>query len=221
MGKSSRSRILLCDVEKICAPNLLVLRQIGMPQSVIQQLLLHKANLLCFKADKFCDKIKELINMEFCPAKAKFIHVLAAILCSRSNWQHRIEVYGRCGWSRDEIMSAFKNNPRCMTFSEKKIVASMDFLVNVMDLKPSAIAANPFMLVYSLKKRIIPRGLVIKILMLKGVLEENFNFHSALVLTNKCFRERYVDKHKDHITYLQDVFEGRMCPQELGFQYRH
>ncbi|KDP43842.1 hypothetical protein JCGZ_20852 [Jatropha curcas] len=216
----SQSRFLLCHVEKTSAPNLLVLREIGMPQSVIQHILIHHPKLLCHKAEKFHDKIKELIDMGFCPTKTTFAHALSSMLqFSESNWEHKIEAYGRCGWSEADVMFAFKKAPEIMTFSEKKIIGCMDFLVTVMDMKPSEIAACPYFLHYSLKKRIIPRGLVIKIL--KGALEKNISFYSAVGLTDKCFLERYVEKHKEHIPYLQDVLEGRMCPQELGIQYGH
>ncbi|KDP43836.1 hypothetical protein JCGZ_20846 [Jatropha curcas] len=216
---SNQSRILRQDVEKISAPNLLFLRQIGTPQSLIQQILMHHPSVLCHKADKFHDKIKELIDMGFCPTGLKFIYALQAILLNESNWQRKIEVYGRCGWSKDQILKAFKKDPRCMHFSEKKVIDTVHFLVNVMDLKPSAVAANPYLLSYSLKKRTIPRRLVFKTLMLKGVLEKKINFHSVLLLTDKCFLKMYIDKHLEDIPYLLDVFDGRKCPEELGFQY--
>ncbi|KDP42803.1 hypothetical protein JCGZ_23745 [Jatropha curcas] len=211
------TRIFQNDVERISA-NLLVLREIGMPQSVIQLLLTWHDSLLCFKVDIFRDKVKEAIDMGFCPTKMKFVLALAAISQTESNWQHKIEVYRRCGWSKDEIMSAFKRDPQCMCSSENKIFGVVDFLVNVMDMKPSEIAARPCLLHFSLKKRIIPRGLVIKILKSKGAWEKNISFYTVLQLNDKCFLERYIDKHREHIPYLRDVFEGRMCPQELGFQ---
>ncbi|XP_012065164.2 uncharacterized protein LOC105628381 isoform X2 [Jatropha curcas] len=218
---SRGSRIFQHDVERVSAPNLLFLREIGMPQSCIQLLLIHYTNLLLFKVGMFRNKIKEVMNMGFCPTETKFIRALAAITQNESSWQHKIEVYVRCGWSKDEILSAFKKDPRCMTFSEKKIIGTMDFLVNVMDLKPSAVAANPYLLSHSLKKRTIPRDLVIEILISEGGLQKNISFSSVLTLSEKCFSKIYVDKHKEHIPSLQDVFEGRMCPQELGFQYGH
>ncbi|KDP43848.1 hypothetical protein JCGZ_20858 [Jatropha curcas] len=190
-----------------------------MPQSLIKQIFVHRPSLLCHKADKFRDKIKELIDMGFDPTEMKFIPALHAIInYSESNWQRKIQVYRRCGWSKYEILSVFKKYPQCMTLSEKKIIGIMDFLVNVMDMKPSEIAGTSCNFSYSLKKRIIPRGLVIKILKSKGALEKNISLSSVMVVTDKCFLERYMDKHREHIPYLQDVFEGRMCPQELGFQ---
>ncbi|XP_037496102.1 uncharacterized protein LOC105628383 [Jatropha curcas] len=214
------SRIFQRNVERVSAPNLLFLREIGMPQSSIQLLLIHHTNLLLYKVDMFREKIKEVMNMGFYPTETKFIHALASMLqLSESNWEHKIEVYGRCGWSEADVMFAFKKAPEIMTFSEKKIIGCMDFLVNVMDMKPSEIAGTPYLLCYSTKKRIIPRGLVIKILKSKGALEKNICFSTVVGLTNKCFLERYMDKHREHIPYLQDVFEGRMCPQELGLQY--
>ncbi|KDP42804.1 hypothetical protein JCGZ_23746 [Jatropha curcas] len=217
---SKPSRNFLQDVESVSAPNLLVLREIGMPQSVIQLILIHYFNLLCCNVDKFSNKIKEVISMGFCPRETKFVHALGVLVqLSESNFQDRIEVYGRLGWSKDDILSAFKKHPNFMKFSEKKIIAAVDFLINVMGMKRSELAAYPYFFSYSLKKRIIPRALVIKILMSKGVMEKNLRFHSVLKLSEKCFSERYVEKHLENIPYLQDVFEGRMCPQELGFQY--
>ncbi|XP_037496096.1 transcription termination factor MTEF1, chloroplastic-like, partial [Jatropha curcas] len=141
---SRASRTCVYNVEKISASNSLLLREIGMPQSVIKLLLINQF----------------VIDMGVCPTETKFIRALCAVVqLSESTRQHRVEVYGRYGWSKDEIL-----------------------------MKPSEIAAYPHLFSFSLKKRTIPRGLVIKTLKLKGVVEKNVvSFLSVLAASEKRF----------------------------------
>ncbi|RVW61506.1 hypothetical protein CK203_066036 [Vitis vinifera] len=96
----------------------------------------------------------------------KAIHVLAGM--SKPTWEHKMEVYRRWGLSNHEIMLLFRAFPICMSLSEKKIMSTMDFLVNKMGWNLTAITKVPSTLSYSLEKRIIPRCSVAKVLILKG-----------------------------------------------------
>ncbi|GFZ04615.1 mitochondrial transcription termination factor family protein [Actinidia rufa] len=124
---------------------------------------------------------------------------------SKSTWEHKIEVYRKSGWSEADFRMAFKKQPLCMALSEKKITSVMDFLVNKMGWNPTAIARAPTVLFYSLQKRTIPRCLVIKVLILKGLIQKDLCLHTVLKVTDKCFVDKYVTKYEEDVPQLLDV----------------
>ncbi|PIM99745.1 Mitochondrial transcription termination factor, mTERF [Handroanthus impetiginosus] len=79
----------------------------------------------------------------------------------------------------------------CMHLSEKKIMSVMEFCVNEMNCEAKAIAIRPTVLLYSLEKRIMPRCRVVKLLMVKGLMEGPYNLLSLLVMTDKTFSEGF------------------------------
>ncbi|KAF2322045.1 hypothetical protein GH714_006003 [Hevea brasiliensis] len=68
-----------------------------------------------------------------------------------------------------------------MTLSEKKVMGIMDVLVCKMGWQPAAVARVPVVLSYSLERRIVPRFSVVKVLLLKGLIKEDFHISSVLI----------------------------------------
>ncbi|PQQ19677.1 uncharacterized protein Pyn_22608 [Prunus yedoensis var. nudiflora] len=77
------------------------------------------------------------------------------------------EVLKTWGWSEDDFLSAFRKNPRCMIVSEKKLMQTMDLLVNKMGWSSGMIAKYSVVLGLSLERRLIPRCSVVEVLLLR------------------------------------------------------
>ncbi|CAN6166728.1 unnamed protein product, partial [Urochloa humidicola] len=71
---------------------------------------------------------------------------------------------------------------------------------------PQYILERPVLLTYSLEKRLVPRHWVIKVLLAKGLLKNNFSFCRIFKLEEKAFRLRFIDCHKDSVTGLADAY---------------
>lgn len=108
-----------------------------------------------------------------------------------------------------------------MTASKTKLVSVFNFLVNKMGWQPSAIAHVPSAFTYSLERRIIPRCSVIRVLLSKGLInEENKICLSSLVInSNKHFLDTFVTKYQDHVPQLLNIFHGKMTIGELGLEF--
>ncbi|KAE8731532.1 hypothetical protein F3Y22_tig00002799pilonHSYRG00085 [Hibiscus syriacus] len=78
-----------------------------------------------------------------------------------------------------------------MTTSEDKIKAVMDFLVNVMGFSASSVVKQPHLLDLSMEKRLVPRGLFLKDLMSKGLLEKELVL-SMFEISEEKFLKRFV-----------------------------
>ncbi|XP_038680787.1 transcription termination factor MTERF2, chloroplastic-like [Tripterygium wilfordii] len=215
--KRSRSRLSLFNLEKILGPNVSLMRKIGLPESSISLLLYRSPNLLSQKPDKLDKLITKVLNLGFNPSQAPFVDALEMInQLKESTWERKMEVYRSWGWSDDEIWAAFRKSPRLMSYSDNKISNAMDFFLKKMGWKTSAIAKSPSVFHYSLEKRIIPRCLLVKILLQKGLVgEADFYIPTILALGRKQFLDKFVIKHQEQIPLLMTIFLGEVDLQEL------
>ncbi|TQE03518.1 hypothetical protein C1H46_010833 [Malus baccata] len=184
-----------------------------MPQSCIALLLAHNTHVLICKHEQFGALVDEVKEMGFDPKKSTFVTAMRA-LCgksSRSIWNRNREIYRRSwGWSEDDLVSAFRKNPQCMILSEKKIMQVMDFLVNKMGWSSRLIATCPVVLCFSLEKRIIPRCLVVKVLLMKGLVDEDLSLAYVLLPAENKFLERFVTRYTDQVPQLSSVYDGKL-----------
>ena len=211
-------RILLENVKKNIVPKITALQEIGVPQSSVVFLIKHYPYVVQLKNDKFHEIVKEVMESGFDPLKMVFITAIQVFAgMSKSTWEQKMEVYRRWGLTNHEIMLLFRGFPLCMSLSENKIMSTVDFLVNKMGWKLSAIIRVPITLGYSLEKRIIPRCSVGKVLILKGLVKKDLSLGAFLKLTEKKFFDRFVIKYQNHIPQLLNLYKGEVGVLELGF----
>lgn len=79
----------------------------------------------------------------------------------------------------------------------------------------------PSVLTYSLEKRIIPRCSVIRVLLSKGLINEETQICSSylVIRSNKSFLDTFVTKHLDQVPQLLNIFLGKMTIGELGLGF--
>ncbi|EOY06467.1 Uncharacterized protein TCM_021177 [Theobroma cacao] len=113
------------------------------------------------KLKEIGDTIK---NMGFDPTGKRYLTALFVYSSmTKATWDSKVDHFKKLGWSEEEICKAFHLQPILMKTSEHKITAIMSFLVNKMGFTPSAIV----ILMSSLEKKIVPRGLFGKDLLSK------------------------------------------------------
>ena len=211
-------RIFLEDVNKNIVPNITALQEIGVPESSIVFLITYYPIVVQLKHDRFGETVKEVMKMGFDPLTVVFIKAIQVFGgMSKSTWEQKMEVYRRWGWSNDEIVLLFRAFPACMSLSEKKIMSTMDFLVNKMGWKLNEITRFPISLGFNLEKRIIPRCWVGKVLMLKGLVKKDLSLGAFLRYTESKFLDRFVIKYQNHIPQLLNLYKGEVGVVELGF----
>ncbi|KAG5514303.1 hypothetical protein RHGRI_035643 [Rhododendron griersonianum] len=220
VGKSLRysPRLFSSNLENNIVPKIATLREVNVPASTLSFLVTYFPSVLLQNSKKFDKIVKEVVEMGVNPSKMMFFRVLSMMFgLSKSTWEHKMEVYRKCGWSEDDLQLALKTYPPYMSLSEKKITSAMDLLVNKMGWKPAAIAKVPRVLTYSLK-RTIPRCLVLKVLMLKGLISKDVCLSTVLIKTDKFFLDRFVTRYAEAVPQLLDVFNGKVSLAELGIE---
>ncbi|XP_077249368.1 uncharacterized protein LOC143888864 [Tasmannia lanceolata] len=193
------------------APNIAVLQNHGVPNPMILKLISGQAISFILKSSRFSEMVPMVKGMGFNPVKANFIQAVRVMSgMSKLNWEGKLEVYRSLGWSEAAMFSAFKLYPNYMVISEKKIRRGMDFFVNKMNCNPSYISKYPNILALSLKKRIIPRCLVLQVLISKGLIKKDLCLATVLKLNEKEFLEKFVIKNLDRFPELLRVYQGKM-----------
>ncbi|KAM1815157.1 hypothetical protein ACFX11_028739 [Malus domestica] len=91
---------------------------------------------------------------------------------------------------------------------------SMDFLVNKMGWSSGMIAKHPVVMNLSLERRLIPRCSVVKVLLLKGLINENFNLGSVVIPAEKQFLETFVNRYLGKVPQLLSVYQGKVDIQD-------
>ncbi|EOX94978.1 Transcription termination factor [Theobroma cacao] len=204
--------IFLEDPSKNLMPNVAFLRELGVPQKCVALLLTHFPEAVMQKHEDFCGIVREVKEIGFEPRKSMFVLAVHALSGkgNKSIWEKCFEVYKRWGWSKDDILTAFKKHPHSMMLSEKKIMKSMDYFVNKMGWPSRMIAQCPVVLFFSLERRIIPRCSVFQILLSKGLIKEDFSLTTVLLPVEKRFLERFVTKYQEEVPDLLSVYQGKV-----------
>ncbi|KAK9912678.1 hypothetical protein M0R45_036529 [Rubus argutus] len=196
--------------------NIMFLRELGMPSFCIS--LFIRTRLLILNHEKLGEVMREVREMGFNLEKSVSVLAIVALGCknSKSTLNRSRQVFMmRWGWSEDDVLSAFMKFPKCMTVSEKKLMQVMEFLVNKMGWSSRMIAKHPLVWSYSLDKRIIPRCSVVKVLLLKGLIKENFSVSSVLCCTEKHFLNTFVYRYLNQVPELQNVYQGKVDIQDV------
>ncbi|GFQ03348.1 transcription termination factor 3 mitochondrial [Phtheirospermum japonicum] len=189
--------------------NVSMLRERGVPHSNIVSLVLYMPSVLIVSKDKMDAYVGRALEMGFDVCKSGFVLAIRVFIdLTESTLEQKKEVYRRCGWSESDIRAAFLKHPNCLKFSEKKIMANMNFLVNTLGCERDAIVQCPAFLGYSLDKRIKPRCLVAGILSDKG-LKSRTSLVTLLTLSEEKFLKRYIVEYEKDIPELLDIYRGK------------
>lgn len=209
--------IFLKDHRTTLVPKISFLIEMGVSQKGITLLLAHFPETMMQKHEEFCKTVLEVAEMGFDPKKSVFVLAVHAISGkgNKSIWERCFEVYERWGWSKNDILGAFRRHPHCMMLSEGKINRSMEFLVKKMGWPSKMIVRLPVVLFFSLEKRIVPRCSVVQVLLSKGLVKEDLSLATVLVPVEKLFLERFVTRYKEEVPRLLDVYQGKIAPSEL------
>ncbi|KAH7528252.1 hypothetical protein FEM48_Zijuj05G0052800 [Ziziphus jujuba var. spinosa] len=209
-------RILELNLENMLEPNILVLMKHGVPESIVLRILMIHPRTLLLRTHRFSEIVDEVVKLGFNPNNLLFVLAVRALgLASKKLWEEKVEAYRNFGLSKDEIYLAFKLQPMCMSASVKKIKKLLDFYVNKLNVKPSAISRNPNVLLFSLEKRIIPRCSVLQLLVSAGLVEKEFSILPVLKLSGKSFEERWVRKYQQVLPDVVKAHQGKIEFQEF------
>ncbi|KAH7836535.1 hypothetical protein Vadar_002531 [Vaccinium darrowii] len=234
LGVIKRYPFILYNTSKYLAPNLSTLRNLGIPQSQISNMMAYSICsriMTCTKPCKFSKVVSTLMEMGFDPLSSAFGQAVNAMLfCTESSaWEGKLMFYKTLGFSDDEILNMFRMIPTLMSWSEKAIRGTVEFYVNKFHWSPSQLSRKGVILSYSLENRIIPRCLVLQLLLSRNRICRNVKLITVLKSEEEVFLQKYVIKYKDETPEVLDAYQDGFytanhlgvedeCPDHLFFE---
>ncbi|KAG6683944.1 hypothetical protein I3842_12G038700 [Carya illinoinensis] len=208
--------VIRANVGHMLQPNIATLLSHGVPQSLVLKLFLNRPSSLLICGNRFSEIASEVMKLGFDPNCLNFVDAIMSMSQnSKTLWEQKVEAFRSFGLSDDQICSAFKRGPLCMTASMKKIKKMMGFFVNKLKMNPSMISKNPNLVRLSLEKRIIPRCSVLQLLMLKGLIKEDTSIVYTLQMSEKKFMEKFVSKYQNEVPDVVKANQGTIEFQGL------
>ncbi|KAG5554976.1 hypothetical protein RHGRI_012502 [Rhododendron griersonianum] len=199
-------------VDSRMTPNVDILREVNVPDAKITYLLTYQPRIFMSSHERLRQILEEVKGMGFNPLKVTFVlavHALSSM--SKPAWENKIQVYKKWGFSKDEILLAFRKYPLFMMVSEDKIMKVMDFLVNKMGLDSLFVLKRPLVISLSFEKRIVPRCLVYQALQAKGLIKKpNFSLE-MLKSTEMSFVQEVVNLAKEEAPELLKLYEEKLA----------
>ncbi|RIA04504.1 hypothetical protein BRARA_K01250 [Brassica rapa] len=108
--------------------NASVLRELGVPQRLLNPLLVSDHKLVCGDG-KFKETLKKVIDMGFDPTSSQFVQALGAVRkLGDKEIQEKVNVYGKLGFSIRDVWEMFLKYPISLRFSEDNVTQTFKIL---------------------------------------------------------------------------------------------
>ncbi|CAI0421201.1 unnamed protein product [Linum tenue] len=209
MSTIKRSSWLLSyDLKGNMQPNIDFLLGEGIPRTYIVNMVYAHPRFILIKQSRMVQAVSTCKKLGFEPKSRMFMHALrSALSMSDATMKKKIEVMKSMGWTEEEILSAFRRDPLCLSCSEEKIRNAMDFYVNTMKLTPSVVIKYPKFIMHSIEKRMRPRYNVLQILVSKKLISGT-NLCWQLTITENKFVQNFVMKYGADVPGLFEKYEA-------------
>ncbi|KAL6128817.1 hypothetical protein ACLB2K_072171 [Fragaria x ananassa] len=209
------------DSLRYLVSNVAIFRGLQVPDSTISVYVTWYPLMFFQKIECFKEDVNKVMSMGIPPSSySTFMQALVAtFLLDASKWELKMQFYKGWGWTEDDIVSAFRQYPMFMTLSEKIVSSKMYFLVNKMGWQPTDVSRNSYVLGYSLEKRIIPTCSVMRVLLLKGLIEKGeCSLVTILKMPEKSLN-KFLLKYQQQVPEILSIYQGKTSLAELGLGF--
>ncbi|CAH8389877.1 unnamed protein product [Eruca vesicaria subsp. sativa] len=132
LEKLSQSSLLESSRQENKLRNILVLRDLGVPQKLLFSLLMSNFQTVCGK-ERFQETLNKVLEMGFDPTTFKFVQALNAVYqLSDKTTQDKVSfLCTRLGFAVDQVWAMFRKNPSLLTLSENNILKSIEAFLSL------------------------------------------------------------------------------------------
>lgn len=194
------------SLEKTIIPNVMMLRECGIPDIRIRSVVKYRPSFILQKPDRFKTLADRVEKMGVPRTSGMFLWALSSLqTTSVTRFNARLKLMKSLGWSTEDFDTAFCKNPLFLTPSLKVMKEKMEFLVNEVGCEPSYVASHPVLLSLSLEKRLIPRQWVLQMLKSRGLVNKKKSPTTIMCCTDKKFINDFVLCHLKEIPELLGI----------------
>ncbi|KAK9111410.1 hypothetical protein Scep_018929 [Stephania cephalantha] len=197
---SCSSWILRFDIQRVIGRKVEILRKYGVSEANVAKLVMDSPSSFSKNDDRFDDLVRNVSEMGFDPTSPLFVNAVDVFSgMKRNTLDAKLHTFKSYGWSEDEIVSAIRIHPTCISISEEKLKNALEFFVNKLKWKPLQLAKCPVLLGLSLQERIIPRWMIIQCLLSKCLIKDTVSLRAVLKLSEAQFFIRFLNKYENTI----------------------
>ncbi|XP_065012105.1 transcription termination factor MTERF15, mitochondrial [Musa acuminata AAA Group] len=187
------------SIEKRIQPNIEILRDCGITDQKLSTILRRHPRLIIQKAEVLKALIRDVENLGVACASGTFIRTLKVLhRVSKKNFDAHLEFFKGFGWSEDDFLAVFRKAPTLVGVSLKSLQRKMEFLVNEAGCAPSYLALQPYILMLSLEKNLMPRHQIVTGLKSRGICISNLSIFTYMKYPEKKFVEKFVNCYKEY-----------------------
>ncbi|XP_006656797.1 transcription termination factor MTERF8, chloroplastic-like [Oryza brachyantha] len=210
----SCNRILLPNLDTMLKPNIAYLKQCGLSAIDIAKLHFNAYWVLGSNPERLKELVMRADKLGVPRNSGQFKYALATVACvSQEKIDSRRETLKRAlGCTDEQLRIAVVHHPSILRASVDKLRTTAEFLTTKVGLDPEYIVHRPAFFGYSLKRRLLPRYLVMKALQESGIVR--VDYCSMVVVTETQFRSSYIDRHKESIPGLAEIYAA-CCSGEM------
>ncbi|XP_065028440.1 transcription termination factor MTERF5, chloroplastic-like [Musa acuminata AAA Group] len=193
--KASRRNMFLLtsSVARKVEPNISLLRECGISEQCITQMLVAVPSFFCRTNKCIDESIKHVEELGVSRDCKMFPHALLKVMTlSWSRFHATFAILMSFGWSQPDSLAAFRRYPVIWNYSKKNLSDKMTFLMKEAGCELTYIIGHPVLLTYSLEKRLRPRYEVMNFLYQNKLLDKGHDLLSVILLSEEKFRNKFL-----------------------------
>ncbi|XP_078150368.1 uncharacterized protein LOC144545693 [Carex rostrata] len=204
--KARGAALISSSLENVIMPNISFLREhCGLSTRQIVRLIKSCPKLISSKPE-FVKRVAERAEeLGIDRSSVYFIEALIAVsTVSKRTIDARLNNLRNIGFSQEEVALLISRYPLTLTKSEKLVARKMEFLMKEAGCNKLHVIRNPFLFCCNLENRLIPRNIVRKLLMSKGI--RVLTFATFANVSDQKFVERFILPYENVIPGLHRAF---------------
>ncbi|XP_073311363.1 transcription termination factor MTEF1, chloroplastic-like [Primulina huaijiensis] len=185
------------------------LESCGIVGSQLVVLLKNEPRLFFGGESKLKSLISRVTELGFVMGSRMLVHGVRACYGNRAETLHKkYEVFQSFGFSKLECAKMIIKSPNLFKSSETRLRCGIEFFLSTLMLDKSVIVFSPYILMYSMEKRILPRHRVFQVVKSKRLVKRLPSISTMLCVSVEKFMKRYVLRFKDDAKELMLAYKG-------------
>ncbi|XP_078150418.1 transcription termination factor MTEF18, mitochondrial-like [Carex rostrata] len=216
-----RGGLIARSLEKVIMPNLSFLQEnCGLSTRQIVRVIKSSPKLLTSKPE-FVKRVPERVEeLGIARSSGSFCSALIAVSCmSERTIDAKLNNLRNIGFSQEEVTLLISKAPLLLKISEKSMGRKMEFLMKEAGCDKLHVIRNPFLFNCGLENRLIPRNLVRKLLMSKGLPVANLKFASFARPSDENFVEKFILPNEHAIPGLHRAYADASAGKIEGVEF--
>lgn len=191
---------LKTDLRKSLVPNINLLKNCGVATEKIIWLMFYAPRFLLQKPENMEKFIAEADQLGADRSSKGFIHCVRVISSmSKETWELKWKTFHDLGFSEENILRRFREEPLLFCISVEKIKKLKEVLLATGKYDLSCIVKNPSSLTRSIEMRYKPRLQVLEVLVGKKLIADWPTFSAVYKLTDAKFIEKFVTPYYNEV----------------------